>query len=65
VFGPEQPVDDDVAPVVDLVDEDAARDCVMPGFDLGDGFPTAMMRPSDTASASAGGCRSATVRTVL
>jgi len=29
-------------PVVDLVDEDAARDCVMPAFDLGDGFPTAM-----------------------
>jgi hypothetical protein len=25
VFGLEQPVDDDVAPVVDLVDEDAAR----------------------------------------
>jgi len=49
---------------VDLVDEDVERDCVMPGFDLGDGFPTAMMRSSDTASASAAGCRSATVRTV-
>ena len=26
MFGAEQPVDDDVAPVVNLVDEDAARD---------------------------------------
>ena len=31
MLGPEQAVDDDVAPVVDLVDEDAARDAEVVG----------------------------------